>query len=204
MNWDWSHAAESSTERRRRRREKPRTGALLRRGTAYAFALGFLGFGIWFFLTFRIGYVLTSSMSPTLKPGDQYLIHLRAYSHARPRRGDIIVFRDEKDGMLLVKRVVGLPGETISIVRGRVFINDKLIAEPYLAEKPMSEWPLQVTIPGDSVFVLGDNRDESDDSRDFGPVRLDEIMGRAERILRPTDRRRALTGPPDQPVATTS
>lgn len=158
----------------------------------YLVASAILAGALYIFFTYRIGFVLTSSMAPTLKPGDQYLINLRAYRHRPPQRGDIIVFRPRGEDAPLVKRVIGLPGETVTVLQGRVYINGQLLVEPYLAEQPIAEWPLQVVVPERAVFVLGDNRNLSEDSRDLGPVAYEEIIGRAERIIQPRSRRRTL------------
>ena len=163
----------------------------LGRALSYAIALALTSAALWFFFTYRIGVIPSESMAPTLKPGDQYLINIRAYRGRQPERGDVIVFRTP-DGEYLVKRVVGLPGETVTIVRGQVYINGRPLHEPYLKERPIVEWPQQVRVPEGHVFVLGDNRNFSDDSRDFGPVPMERVLGRAEYIFRPTQRRRWL------------
>jgi signal peptidase I len=193
MTWDWSRAGASSTEQPRSRR---------RRGCrwwldlgAYALAAALLGLAVWLLFTYRIGFVLTSSMSPTLRPGDQYLINLRAYRDRPPARGEIVVFTTREDPSPLVKRVIGLPGERVVILQGRVLINGTAIFEGYLGEELLWEPPRDITVPDGAIFVLGDNRNYSDDSRDFGPVAIRGIMGRAERIIRPASRRRSLLPP---------
>ena len=158
------------------------------RVAGYVLAGAIFAVAIWFFLTYRIGVIPSRSMEPTLKPGDQYLINIRAYRHRLPKRGDIVVFRTP-DGEYLVKRVIGLPGETVTIVRGQVYINGRPLREPYLKERPIVEWPFQIRVPEGTVFVLGDNRNYSDDSRDFGPVPVETILGRAEYVFYPKSRR---------------
>jgi len=193
MTWDWSHAGASSSEQERPSRERWGRGrSAWATVIGYVLALAILAGALYIFFTYRIGFVLTSSMAPTLKPGDQYLINLRAYRRHPPERGDIIVFRPRGEDAPLVKRVVGLPGETVTLLQGRVYINGQPLREPYLAEEPIAEWPLQVVVPERAVFVLGDNRNLSEDSRDLGPVAYEEILGRAERIIRPASRRRRL------------
>ena len=111
------------------------------------------------------------SMSPTLKNGQLIIIYKVNYT---PSRGDIVVF-DSPDGVELVKRVIGLPGETIKIMDGNVYINGEKIEDEY--QFLTSESLPETTIPDDSIYVLGDNRDHSSDSRVFGAVESDEIRG---------------------------
>jgi signal peptidase I len=86
------------------------------------------------------------------------------------------MFRDPRDPeSRLIKRVIGLPNEVVTIAWGRVYINGKPLTEPYLYQATDGYW--HGIIPGDSVFVMGDNRFASDDSRDFGPVPLDSLEG---------------------------
>jgi signal peptidase I len=128
-------------------------------------------------------------MAPTLEPGDRYLLKKNAYTHGPPRRGDVIVFHHPTDkGQILVKRVVGLPGEQLGIVDGRVAVNGERLREDYLRTAPFVEGPRWLTVPDGTVYVLGDNRSLSEDSRDFGPVALRLIIGRATRIIWPLGR----------------
>ena len=80
---------------------------------------------------------------------------------------------------LLIKRVIGLPGETVEIRDGQVYINGKLLDEPFVAEETQPGRNGQVTVPPLHVYVLGDNRNHSNDSRSFGPVPIENIVGRA-------------------------
>jgi signal peptidase I len=129
------------------------------------------------------------SMYPTLKVGDRILVNKLSY-HLHPvRRGDIVVFATPPKELPilmvndLVKRVIGLPGETISSgPHGQVLINGKAIAEPWLtAHARANPGPaiMKQKIPAGEVFVMGDNRDESEDSRFFGPIDESLIVGRA-------------------------
>jgi signal peptidase I len=149
---------------------------------------------LWLYFTYRIGVVPSQSMAPTLQPGDKFLINLRAYRHRLPQRGDIVVFRDPA-GEYLVKRVIALPGETVVLAGGQLYVNGQPLYEPYLAEPPMVESPLGGVVPEGHVFVLGDNRNFSEDSRDLGPVPIERIMGRAEYIVSPFSRRGSLRSP---------
>ena len=94
------------------------------------------------------------SMNPTLQNGEYILVNRLAYKTGEPDRGDIIVF--SQDGQDLIKRVIGLPGETVNISEGIVTINGQELQEPYIAQDPLyvGEW----TVPEGYLFVLGDNR----------------------------------------------
>lgn len=141
----------------------------------------------------RFGYVTSRSMEPTLQPGDYYILALNAYREGSvPERGDIIVYYNY-DGTPYVKRVIARGGETIILIGGRVWLNGALLAEPYLKERPFPARPIAVTVPQNHVFVLGDNRNLSEDSRDLGPIPLDRVMGRVTRIVWPLSRARVFT-----------
>jgi len=138
------------------------------------------GFEVW--LLFKFIFVATmitsSSMEPTLHRGDAVLVRrIRFTPDNPPNRGDLVFFRDpitKRDW--LVKRVVGLPGETLIIWAGQVYINGKPLREPYVSA--VAEEYGMWRIPSDAVFVMGDNRPFSSDSRDFGPVPLELIEGK--------------------------
>jgi signal peptidase I len=138
-----------------------------------------LGIEVWFLTrALYISSVITSdSMKPTLMRGDRVLVRRRRFSpSALPHRGAIVMFRDPRDPeSRLIKRVIGLPNEVVTIAWGRVYINGKPLTEPYLYQATDGYW--HGIIPNDSVFVMGDNRFASDDSRDFGPVPLDSLEG---------------------------
>ena len=144
-----------------------------------------------------------SSMEATLFPKDRLVVSKLVYAHVdsetidrlvpfvdvwdeqkelfpfhRPRRGDVIVFKYPLDPSRdFVKRVIGLPGETVEIHRGTVKIDGKALEEPYLEERDLSSLG-PVLVPPDSYFVVGDNRDGSSDSRQWGPVPLENIVGK--------------------------
>ena len=125
------------------------------------------------------------SMQDTLNPGDYLIMYRQAYRNKDPQRGDIVILHSElKDengnDKLLIKRVIGLPGDTITIRNGQVYINGDKYNENYLRDGYTTEngtWK----VPGDSYFVMGDNRVESYDSRapEIGYIGKDQIRGRA-------------------------
>ena len=125
--------------------------------------------------------VPSTSMSPTLQPGDHIVV--TPYRGCMPQRGDVIVFRAAGGGEFLVKRVIALPGDLVDSREGRLRIGGHAIAEPYVAAQAASGSIAPQLIPARSVFVLGDSRTDSIDSRHFGPVALDQVAGRARLIL---------------------
>jgi signal peptidase I len=133
----------------------------------------------------RFGYVVSRSMEPTLLVGDYYTVRLHQFTpQDPPHRGDVIVFV-AADGTPYVKRVIGLGGESLVVVGGNVFIGRQRLHEPYLKETPYVGPPLLVHVPDGTVYVMGDNRNFSEDSRDDGPVPLDQVMGRVTRVVWP-------------------
>ena len=122
------------------------------------------------------------SMEPTLYEDQRLVIEKVSYRLRVPERGEIVVLHPQDDGSVpLIKRVIGLPGETIAIHDDQVFIDGKPLAEPYLRVITHGFYP-PTLIPDNAVFVMGDNRDRSRDSRMFGTVPLQDLVGRA--ILR--------------------
>ncbi len=112
------------------------------------------------------------SMKNTLKNGDILLL----YKLSSIDRFDIIVLDEEKDNEKIIKRVIGLPGETVAIKKGKIYINDKVIDDEY-AYGQTSDYD-KVTLRDDEYFILGDNRLISKDSRYFGPIKDNEIKGK--------------------------
>ena len=134
----------------------------------------------------------SASMEDTLLIGDRVLVDRISWRFSQPQRGDIVVFHPPFDGPVLIKRIIGLPGDEISVSGGFVSINGKRLDEPYVRRvngrqepsEPFSNglpWSLQkpFKVPAESYFVMGDNRTDSGDSREFGPIKRAQFVGRA-------------------------
>jgi signal peptidase I len=158
-------------------------------------------------------FIPSQSMVPTLKVGDRVLVNKVVYDVGEAQRGDVIVFENpqlvEPDRGFLeaiwnwlieglgfsvdptkdfIKRVIGLPGETIEIREGQVFIDGQRIAEPYLRRTGKDSLPPTLVKP-DHVFVMGDNRPNSQDSRSaLGQIPMDKVVGKAFVLLWPPSR----------------
>jgi signal peptidase I len=119
------------------------------------------------------------SMEPNLHTDQRLVVEKVSYRLHGPRRGDIVVFSmPQQSEELLIKRVIGLPGETVEIHDGKVYINGTLLDEPYLTQETRGRFG-PIVIPPLHVFVLGDNRSFSNDSRAFDAVPIENILGRA-------------------------
>lgn len=124
-----------------------------------------------------MGIVTDRSMLPTLVEGNYVLVNKYVYHLRRPRRGDIVVIRPRVlNSEEYVKRVIGLPGETLFIRSGGVYINGRRLAEPYVMSPTLPDAG-PYTLGTEQYFVLGDNRLQSEDSRSFGPVELKDLEG---------------------------
>jgi signal peptidase I len=166
---------------------------------------------------FQAFFIPSASMEGTLMVGDRVLVEKLPYDFHDPRRGDIIVFSDphppagESRGLIggfihwvgegigvqrpenpdYIKRVIGLPGETVWATGGHVYVDGARLSEPYLTERT-ADFPKH-TVPAGNLFVMGDNRDNSLDSRypatvGLGYVPIDKVIGKAFVIVWPTDR----------------
>jgi len=161
-----------------------------------------LAFGIRTFIA-EARYIPSGSMEPTLQINDRLIIDKVGYRFGNPERGDIVVF-DPTDALLqqnfrdaFIKRVIGLPGETVEVKGGRVFINGRPLEEDYIAAKPDYQWGPEV-VPEGSYLVLGDNRNSSYDSHYWGFVPRDRIIGRAIVRFWPLDRLGTIPEPEEQ------
>jgi signal peptidase I len=145
--------------------------------------------GLWHIFTnmARFGTVVSESMNPTLQVGDYYVLRVDAYNDRVPQRGDVVVFDRPGEGTF-IKRIIGIGGDRIGIGRGRVWLNGAWLKEPYLKENPVTELPMATVVPDGHLFVLGDNRNKSEDSRDYGPIPAGNVMGKVTKILWPLDR----------------
>jgi signal peptidase I len=125
------------------------------------------------------------SMRPTLFAGDFIIVNKLAYKIGQPSRGDIIIFHYPPDPNRepYIKRVIGLPGETVQVGSGAVYVNNVRLDEPYISAPPSYEG--QWKVPEDSLFVLGDNRNSSSDSHSWGMVPLSNVIGKAEVVYWP-------------------
>jgi signal peptidase I len=132
-------------------------------------------------------YVKSISMQPTLYEQDMVLINRLAYQFGKINRKDIIVFMPPLDGVNepYIKRVIGLPGDDIRILNGRVIINGQLFEENYLKAPPSYAGTWKV--PENHLFLLGDNRNSSSDSHYWGMVPVENVIGRAEFIYWPAN-----------------
>ena len=137
----------------------------------------------------------SSSMEPTLLVGDHLLVNkfiygiripytdIKFFQYRKPQRGDIIVFIFPKDRKKdFIKRVIATEGEKVVIIRNKIYINDKLIDDPWghftMPRSTIEDYG-PVKVPEDSLFVMGDNRDNSQDSRFWGFVKINEVKGKA-------------------------
>lgn len=156
-----------------------------------------IAFGLAFLIRYFLfgSYIVDGpSMKPNFHTGERIIVNKLLYEFREPKRGEVIVFHapDNKD---FIKRVVGLPGETVKVQGDTVFINGQAVDEPFLNEaiekakqsgKTYNDlnWP-ESKVPEGTVFVMGDNRSDSTDSRMIGPVPFDNIVGRADIVFWP-------------------
>ncbi len=141
----------------------------------------FWGRGIKFFI------IPSSSMEPTLHIEDRVIV-----VKDEIQRGDIITFKDPASSSeFMIKRVIAIPGDKIKIKNGKLYLNDKLKEEPYIAEE-MVYFLKPLTISEKHIFVLGDNRNKSDDSSVWGELPVENIVGKAIYVYWPREKIRAI------------
>jgi signal peptidase I len=131
--------------------------------------------------TVRIYSIPSSSMAPTLAAGDHILV--TRYRGDEPARGDVVVFHGVDGKGLAVKRVVGIPGDLIQSRSGKVVIGAHTFSEPYIASHARSGVIAPQLVPSGHLFVMGDNREDSFDSRHWGPLPVWRVVGRARLVL---------------------
>jgi signal peptidase I len=148
-----------------------------------------LALGLAFFIRTFVAeprYIPSESMVPTLEVGDRLIVEKLSYYGHLPHRGDIVVFAPppqlQEQGyqadQAFIKRVIGVPGDTVSVENGRVFVNRELLTEAYIAEQP--NYPMSpIVVPPDSLFVMGDNRNNSNDSHIWGFLPTANVVGHA-------------------------
>jgi signal peptidase I len=130
-----------------------------------------------------------TSMQPELRDQDRLFINKFAYHFESISRGDVVVFHYPRDpSKSYIKRIIALPGDTLSVDEGHVYVNGRRIAESYVPRRYQDARSVPETVipPGD-YFVMGDHRSISSDSRDFGPVNRDLIYGKAAFVYWPAD-----------------
>jgi signal peptidase I len=119
-----------------------------------------------------------SSMEPSLHTGEFVVVNRLAYKFGEPEHGDVVVFHFPGDpDQEYIKRVIGLPGDQVRVANGTVYLNNQAIDEPYIAANPryQGNW----NVPADHLFVLGDNRNNSSDSHNWGAVPMVNVIGEA-------------------------
>lgn len=175
-------SASDGTAAREIRAAAPRRRSLLFLATA----IGLL-FAVWS-LVAEPFEIPSASMQPTLRPGDQVLVDKLAYRVGAPARDDLVAFRLGGDTVAL-KRIVGLPGDRVEIRDGVLFVNDRARHESYVDHSRVdSVYFGPVTVGEQEYFVLGDNRGDSRDSRDYGAVPRSALIGRVAVRLWPVAR----------------
>ena len=137
---------------------------------------------------FNLSIVRGSSMNPGILDGDRILVEPWSYVFEDVARGDVVVMRYPLDPRVdYIKRIIGLPGDRVTLADGHVWVNGDLIAEPYVEDEDHSSY-LSLTVGEEEFFVLGDNRPRSSDSREFGLVPEDYLRGRVDLRLWPPSR----------------
>jgi signal peptidase I len=131
----------------------------------------------------------SQSMEPTLVPGDQTLVDKLFYDKSAPHRGDLVAFHAPRTGEVLLKRVVALAGDTVGLEDGVLVVDGRQVREPYADPKAIdSVYFGPVRVAAGQMFVMGDNRANSEDSRNFGSVPTTRIIGRAVARVWPPSR----------------
>ena len=127
-------------------------------------------------------FIPSNSMAPTLEVGDRLMVYKLAFRVGQVDRGDLVVFNrppsiENSQLKDFVKRVVALPGEQIQAINGVVYVDNVPLPEEYLSENSLTADFDPIDVPKDHIFVMGDNRSNSRDSRSFGPINVDLLVG---------------------------
>jgi signal peptidase I len=144
-------------------------------------AIVLIAVGVFFLLrvTVQSFVVVGSSMEPNFEDGQRLLVNKVVYDLRQPQRGEVIVFQPPSEKPVdFIKRIIALPGDTVEIKDGAVYINGSALDEPYIKDAP-SYTMAKEKIPAGEYFVLGDNRNNSNDSHSWGPLPEQNIVGKA-------------------------
>lgn len=185
---EWSVLAVSETKEpiATAQAEKPSPALRI---TSVIVLLGLVGIVLWATGAVRVAHITSASMEPTILKDDFILVRIDAYRNHAPVHGDLMVFSYADETDLYVKRVIGEPGDEIIVASGHVWRNGQWLNEPYASGGRVRERPLGWRLENDEFLVLGDNRDHSEDSRDFGPVPRERVKGKASAVIWPLSRR---------------
>jgi signal peptidase I len=145
-----------------------------------------LALGIFFLIQTTLGsfIVVGISMEPSFYDGERLLVNRVVYYLHEPERGDVIVFQPGGQQPDYIKRIIALPGDTVEVKNGAVYVNDSKLDEPYIKSSPRYTTELK-TIPANSYFVLGDNRNNSNDSHNGWVVQSEKIVGKVWLLIWP-------------------
>ncbi len=169
-------------------REKKMTEKFLKEATEWIKSLAIAGVLALVIHTFLFAVVIVSgpSMEPTLHNNERLIMNKVVYHFHQPERGDVIVFHATAEDDY-IKRVIGLPGEKIDFQGNQLFINGKPVSEPYLTDTHTNDFGPMI-VPKNKIFVMGDNRINSTDSRVLGPISLDKVVGRVKLLIWPLNK----------------
>ena len=195
--WDklsWQDLDEKRSSGHSPLREQTSFGRLLREWGPVLFAAVVIALFVRLVLV-QAYHIPSASMVPTLEEGDRVVVNRLSYQFGEVERGQVVVFKKPQGSSGqndLIKRIIGLPGETIRFADNQVYVNGLRLEEPYLAEQDSTRPRLTIpgcaqttpapdtcVVPEGTIFMMGDNRLGSSDSRVFGPIEIDNVVGRA-------------------------